>query len=66
MGVDGNVVEREHYIQSYETRVMRESSDINHGIWFRNMVIKEKMYVFEMICLRNICGIRRVDRIKTQ
>ena len=49
-------------------RELYESSDTNCGLWFRDVLItctgEEKIEVFEMMCLRNICGIRRADSEK--
>ena len=63
---EGKVGEREHNIQGSKARVLWKSSDTNRGIWFGNVVIKctgeEKNRSVSDDVLRNICGIRRVDR----
>ena len=33
-------------------------------IWSLSAQERRKIEVFEMVCLRNICGIRRVDRVR--
>ena len=32
--------------------------------WSLSAKERRKIEVFEMMCLRNVCGIRRVDRVK--
>ena len=50
------------------SRDVKRGLYINRSLWFGDVVIKctkrRKIKVFEMMCLRNICGIRRVDRVR--
>ena len=68
MGDDSKVVKGEYDIQRNKTRVTRNNSDTSRGLWFGDVVIKctgeEKIKVFEMMCLRNICAIRRMERVR--
>ena len=63
-GDDGKVVEREHDAQRRK-RELYERVEIPIVVYGSETWSGEKkIKVFQMMCLRNICAIRRVDRVR--
>ena len=56
-------MEREHDTQRSKTGVIGKSSDTGDVV-ILSAQERRKIEVFEIMCLRNVCGIRRVDRIR--
>ena len=52
-----NVISREVKRELYE-RVVIPSVDYGSGTWSLSAEERRKIELFEMMCLRNICGIR--------
>ena len=50
-------VKRELYV-----RVVRPTVVYGSEMWSLSEQEKRKIKIFEMMCLRNICGIRRVEK----
>ena len=68
MGVDGKVVKetmipREVKRESYE-RVAIPTVVVVSETWSLRAQERNKIELFELMCLRNICGIRGVDRVR--
>ena len=63
MGDDGNMISREVKQELYE-RVVIPTVIYGSETWSLIAQDRRKIEVFEMIYLRNISGIRRVDRVR--
>ena len=57
-----NIISREVKRELYE-RVVIPTVVYGSKTWSLSAQERRKIEVFEMMCLRNICGIRRVDRV---
>ena len=58
-----NMISREVIRELYE-RVVIPTMVYGSEMWSLSAGERRKMEVFEMMCLRNICGIRRMDRVR--
>ena len=58
-----NMISREVKRELYE-RVVIPTVVYGSETWSLSAQERRKIEVFEMMCLRNICGIRRVDRVR--
>ena len=51
-------------VQRSKTGVVTPTVVYGSETWSYGAQERRKIEVFEMMCLRNICGIRRVDRVR--
>ena len=58
-----NMISREVKRGLYE-KVVIQTVAYGSETWPLSAQEKKKIKLFEMMCLRNICGIRRVDRVR--
>ena len=58
-----NIIFREVKRELYE-RVVIPTVVYGSDTWALSGQVRRKMEVCEMMCLRNICGIRRVNRVR--
>ena len=65
MGDDGkeNMISREVKLEIYE-RVLIPTMVYDSEMWTLSTQERRKIEVFELMCLRNICFIRRADRVR--